>query len=189
MAKTSPKASKSKPKAKAKAGTAKAKKPLGKNSLLGVIAQLAPLHNGQPPRDLVARRAGYGSGDNPSFKKALSRASKKNFVDLSEKMVVFLTDMGKNEAGDAPALKTNEECQEAILADLSRGKQTEAFRLLQDGKVHQRSDLAIKLGYSSEKDGGFKKLLDRIRVSGYLENVDKESVQLSDICFPNGRNA
>lgn len=137
---------------------------------------------------MVARRAGYGSGDNPSFKKALLRASKKNYVDLSEKMVVFLTDLGKGEAGDAPAIETNKEAQEAILADLPNGKQREVFGLLQDGKVHQRADLATKLGYGSEKEGAFKKVMNRIRSSGYIDNIDKESVQLSDLCFPNGRD-
>lgn len=185
MGKASLKASK--PKAKAKSSGAKTKKATGKNQLLGVIAQLAPLHNGKPPRDLVARRAGYGSGDNPSFKKALSRASQKDMVDLSDKMVVFLTTLGKDEAGEAPAIKTNKEAQEVILNELP-AKQKEAFGSLQDGKVHQRSSLATKLGYASEKEQGFKKLIDRISAQGYLDKLDKESVQLSDLCFPNGRD-
>jgi len=30
--------------------------------------------------------------------------------------------------------------------------------------------------------------LDRIRLKGYLDCIDKDSVQLSDLCFPNGRD-
>ena len=185
MGKASPKTSK--PKAKAKSTGAKTKKSTGKNQLLGVIAQLAPLHSGKPPRDLVARRAGYGSGDNPSFKKALSRASQRDHVDLSDKLVVFLTTLGKDEAGEAPAIKSNKEAQETILNDLTAGQKT-AFGILQDGKIHQRSDLATKLGYASEKEQGFKKLVDRISRQGYLNKLGKDSLQLSDLCFPNGRD-
>ena len=178
-----------KPKAiKAKPSTGKAtKKTASKNALLGVIAELSPLHKGKPPRDLVARRAGYGNGSNPSFKKALNRAKNKDYVHLTDKLVVVLTDLGRGEAGDPPKIETNKEAQKIILKELS-GKMQVAFKILQDGNTHKRTELARKLGYDSEKNQGFKKLLDRIRVKGYLETVDKESVQLTDLCYPNGRD-
>jgi hypothetical protein len=56
-----------------------------KEQLFGVIAKLSLLHDGKPPRDLVARHAGYGNGSNASLKKALSRASKENQMDTSER--------------------------------------------------------------------------------------------------------
>ncbi|OEU23395.1 hypothetical protein FRACYDRAFT_233568 [Fragilariopsis cylindrus CCMP1102] len=187
MTKTSPKSKKKSPvKAKVPADKAKKGKATSKNQLLGVIAQLAPLHKGKPPRDFVARRAGYGRGDNASFKKALSRAKKRDHVDLSDKMVVFLTDLGRDEAGNAPEVETNKQAQETILSELTAKMKT-VFEILQDGKVHQRLSLAKTLDYASAKEQGFKKLLDRIRLKGYLDNVDKESVQLSDTCYPNGR--
>ena len=165
----------------------KKKTTASKNALLGVIAQLAPLHQGKPPRDLVARRAGYGNGSNPSFKKALNRAKNKAYVDLTENMVVTLTELGQQEAGDPPEIATNEQAQETIMKELS-SKMQDAFKILQDGKVHPRVDLAKMMGYDTEKNQGFKKLLDRIRLKGYLDNVGKESVRLSDLCYPNGRN-
>ena len=107
-------------------------------------------------------------------------------IDLSDKMVVFLTDLGRDEAGDAPEVETNKQAQETILNELTAKMKT-VFEILQDGKVHQRLSLAKTLDYASAKEQGFKKLLDRIRLKGYLDNVDKESVQLSDTCYPNGR--
>ena len=166
---------------------AKKKTTASKNALLGVIAQLAPLHQGKPPRDLVARRAGYGNGSNPSFKKALNRAKNKAYVDLSNNTVVTLTELGQQEAGDPPDIATNEQAQETIMKELS-SKMQDAFKLLQDGKVHHRADLAKTMGYDTEKNQGFRKLLDRIRLKGYLDNVGKESVRLSDLCYPNGRD-
>jgi hypothetical protein len=60
--------------------------------------------------------------------------------------------------------------------------------MLQDGQPRLRSEIAVSLKYASEQEQGFKKLLARIREKGYLEFVDKESVQLPDICFPCGRD-
>uniref|UniRef100_A0A7S2Y282 Uncharacterized protein n=1 Tax=Entomoneis paludosa TaxID=265537 RepID=A0A7S2Y282_9STRA len=167
---------------------AKKVKGTSKAQLLGVIAQLGLLHGGKPPRDMVAKRTGYGKADNGSFMKALFRASKSGDLDLSHKDVVILTDQGREAAGDPPELPTNKAAQEKILEELS-SKMKVAFEILRDGKVHLRSDLAEALGYPDAKAQGFKKLLDRIKQKGYLEAVDKDSVQLSDICFPNGRDA
>ncbi|KAL3907124.1 MAG: hypothetical protein SGARI_003693 [Bacillariaceae sp.] len=155
--------------------------------LLGVIGQLGLLHKGKPPRDLVARRAGYAGGaENASFKKAISRAAKKGLLDTSDKAVLELTDAGRDEAGDPPKLETNEEAHDRIKADLST-KMVKAFGLLQDGQPHTLLELAEGLGYESAKEQGFKKLLDRIKAKGYLEYTDnRESVQLTDICFPAG---
>ncbi len=159
-----------------------------KNQLLGVIAQLDPFHNGKPPRDLVARRAGYGNAMNPSFKKALSRASKRNHLDLSDKSNVTLTASGLEEAGDAPDwLKSNDDAHTKIQEELTPAMR-KVFELVKDGKRHSRSEIASSLEYPSVKHQGFKKLLDRIRLKGYLEFVDKEFIQLSDICFPAGRD-
>ena len=90
-------------------------------------------------------------------------------------------------AGDPPALESNEEAQDAILAQLS-SKMQNAFKLLQDGKPKTRTFLAQELNYDSTANQGFKKLLTRIKAQGFLDFVDKESVQLADVCFPNGRD-
>lgn len=166
---------------------AKKSKGCTKEQLFGVIAKLASLHNGKPPRDLVARHAGYVNAENGSFKKALYRASKDNLIDLSEKDVVWLTELGQAEAGDPLEMETNEQAQEGILKDLSP-KMQEVFKLLQDGQAHLRTEIASTLKYENEQHQGFKKLLCRIREKGYLNFVDKDSIQLADICFPNGRD-
>lgn len=158
-----------------------------KTMLLGVIAQLSPFHGGKAPRELVARRAGYGNAKSNAFKMALKRASKRGHVDLSDKETVQLTELGLGEAGGAPdCLGSNEETHDKIKSDLSP-KRKEVFELIKDGKVYLRSFIATSLGYQSEKENAFKMLLKRIQDKGYLNFVDKESVQLSEICFPMGR--
>jgi hypothetical protein len=77
-------------------------KATSKTMLLGVIAQLGPMHHGAVPRELVARRAGYGNATTAAFKIALTRAAKRGHVDIkSDKATVSLTDSGRDEAGDA----------------------------------------------------------------------------------------
>jgi hypothetical protein len=66
-------------------------------------------------------------------------------------------------------------------------KVAEAFDLMADGKPHARTELAAKLGYPDAKVQGFKKLLDRIKLKGYINRVDQDALQLSDVCFPVGR--
>ena len=187
---TMPKSSeKSSPKKKGTQAKVVAKKTstCSAKQLLGVIAELGLFHNGKPPRDLVARRAGYSGGaDNQSFKKALSRAAKKGHLDTSDKEVLVLTDSGRKEAGDPPKLETNEDAHARIKADLSP-KMVEAFDLLVDGKPHPRSELAKKLGYKSVNEQGFKKLLNRIKAKLYLEFIG-DTVQLTEMCFPAGRD-
>jgi len=159
-----------------------------KTMLLSVIANLAPLHGGAPPRELVARRAGYGNAKTPAFKMALKRAEKRGHVDLSEKTTVALTDLGYEQVGSSPdqTLPSNEETHAKIKSELSP-KMNIVFDFLQDGQMYSRHSIALSLGYTSEKEAGFKMLMNRIRDKGYLEFVDKISVQLSDVCFPMGR--
>ena len=129
-----------------KASSAKKTSTCSASELLGVIAQIAALHGGKAPRELVAKRAGYGSADNGSFKKALSRAAKKDLLDNSDKEVLDLTDKGREEAGDAPPVETNEDAHDKIKEDLS-DKMQEAFDLLADGKPHTREELVSAMGY------------------------------------------
>jgi len=165
-------------------------KATSKTALLAVIAQLAPLYQGKPPRELVARRAGYGTATSPAFKMALKRAAKRGHMDIvTDKTTVELTESGREEAGDASLhLASNEETHEKIKLDLS-AKMNEVFELVKDGQPRLRSAIAATLGYKSEKEAGFKMLLNRIRNKGYLDFIDKQSIQLSDICFPTGRPA
>ena len=180
-------------KASATGKATKAKKTT-KNQLLGMIKFLGKIHDGKPPRDLVAKRAGYGTGSNPSFKKALQRANKKDHVDLSDAETVALTALGQTlveetmdeDLHEMIENQSNAKMHETILNDLT-AKMKDLFVLVQDGKVHERSDLAPELGYKTEKEQGFTKLLQRVKGKGYLEFIGKSSVQLSLLCFPEGR--
>lgn len=121
----------------------------------------------------------------PSKRRCLARRKRIKWIPPRD--VVWLTPKGQDMAGEPPEMENNQQAQEAILNDLTPKMQA-VFKMLQDGQPRLRSEIAVSLKYASEQEQGFKKLLARIREKGYLEFVDKESVQLPDICFPCGRD-
>jgi hypothetical protein len=173
-----------------KAGsTVKKAKTTSKTELLGIIAQLASLHQGSAPLDLVARRAAYGNVNNPSFKKAIQRASKQGLLEV-EHTTVRLTDLGIAQAGDAPDwVQSNAQAQGKMKEDLTPKMQKVFDMILEDGgQPKSLTMLATRMGYPNAKDKGFKKLMSRIRLKGCIDFVDSDKVQASDMAYPTGRD-
>lgn len=162
-------------------------KPTSRAALLAVIRQVSAMHQGAPaPLKLVALRAGYGGPNTPAFAMAMKRLAKAGLAVLT-KTTVLLTEEGTALAGDFGGLPTsNHEAHDKILKELSP-KMCIVFSLMKGGEAWSRADLTTHLNYDSDKEAGFKMLLKRIRDKGYLDFVDSDHVQLSDICFPFGR--
>lgn len=172
-------------------------KTTSKEELLGVIAHIASLHHGKAPLDLVARRSGYGKADNPSIKKALQRAAAKGLLIVHNKGgddTIELTDDGREQAGDASDFfLTNATAQAKIKQDLSPNmKVVFDFLVNQLGngvRVVSRQVIADMLDYpSGPKDGGFQKLLCRMKLAQAIDFVGKDDIQLSDAANPEGCN-
>jgi hypothetical protein len=160
-----------------------------KEMLLSIIVQMSALHGGKAPVELVARTGGYGNAKTPAFKMALKRAATRGHLVVHPDGTVAATDSGHGEAQlSGMVLPTsNREAHEKIMNEHLTPKMKEAFELMIDGQPFVRSDIAKSLGYVSAKEAAFQMLLRRIRDKGFLEFLDKESVQLSDVCFPVGR--
>jgi hypothetical protein len=83
--------------------------------------------------------------------------------------------------------QNNAECQARIKQNL-KGKAIELLELLEDGRAHNCGDVAVKLGYDSAKKKSFANLKGSLKGKGFAEySSDKQSIQLSDVCFPFGR--
>lgn len=177
-------ASKRKSSASTASGAKKAKT-TSKEELLGIITQLSSLHKGAAPLNKVSRRAGYGDASNPSFRKALKRASNQDLL-VVEGDTVKVTGKGQEMAGDAPDCAfTNALAQSKIKETLSP-KMIIAFDYVvgQHPNPAARCALASELGYTSDGDGAFKKLLTRMRALDAIEFVDKDEVKLSATALP-----
>lgn len=153
-----------------KAGsTVKKAKTTTKTELLEIIAQLASLHKGAAPLDLVARRAAYGNATNPSFKKAIQRAGKQGLL-MVENNTVQLTDLGIFQAGDAPDwVQSNSQAQAKMKEVLTPKMRIVFDMILEDGgQPKSCTMLATRLEYPNTKDKGFKKLLTACARRGAL---------------------
>lgn len=161
-----------------------------KGMLLSIIVQMSALHGGRAPVELVARTGGYGNAKTPAFKMTLKRAATRgHLVVHPEDGTVVATDSGHGEAQSSGMVlpTSNREALDKIKNEHLTPKMKEAFELMIDGQPFVRSDIAKRLGYVSAKEAAFQMLLRRIRDKGFLEFLDKESVQLLDVCFPVGR--
>ena len=164
-----------------------------REGLLAIIQQVAALHKGSAPLDLVARRAGYGNAKNLSFRKALKRATA--WVDLlSKPNAVKLTELGKAQVGgsgnNAPdEVETTQQAHDMILRELTPTMKKAFHYLWSRGAACSRADLAKHLGYQSKAEEAFKKLVNRMKVKGVMDEDGKDGVCLADMIHQTSKQA
>lgn len=164
-----------------------------KEMLCAVIAQVSSLHNGMgAPKEMVAKRAGYGGNPKGSaFAVAISRQSKNGYIRVDGGLL-YLTESGQELAGQANIddLPVDNTAQLDKIEQSLSAKKRELFVLLrQSSKPMMKVDLASALGYESATVPAFSVLVSRVKTDGYLEDAPgcKAAVQLSNLCFPYGR--
>lgn len=166
-------------------------KTTSKEVLLAIIGQVSQLNNGNgADKEIVATRAGYPDGPKSSaFTMAITRLRKKEFLTVSDDGLLRLTESGRELAGNADidALPSSNQEQHQRMRESLSAKQKLLFQQLTDGQPQTREYLARALGYESHKAGAFTMLLGRTKKLGYLDYIDKVSVQLTDMAFPLGR--
>jgi hypothetical protein len=164
-----------------------------KEKLCAIIALVSKLHNGAgAPKEMVAKRSGYPNAKHQSFTKALSRQSKNGFLTVKDGTFLYLTESGKELAGQANIddLPVDNSAQLDKIEQSLSAKQRDLFVLLRDRTEPIMKDkVAAILGYADAKVQGFSKLVSRVRAQGHLEDApdNKHAIQLSDLCFPFGR--
>jgi hypothetical protein len=158
-----------------------------RQSIMNATARLGRVHDGAPPRDLVAIFAGYPSGQTAGYKKMLSFLKKEGMVEFPGKDTMTLTDQGVEASGGQVAEPVSNEDFHEIIKDMLSPKHKEAFDFLADGRACERSELAELLGYPNDATPGFKKTLSQIKKQAFVEYVGRDMVQLSDKAFPFGR--
>ena len=82
---------------------------------------------------------------------------------------------------------TNEETHEKLLATL-KGKKAAMFKILADGKEHDKEEVAQELGFTEKgkKQKGFQNLIAEMKSKENLvEYPTPQTVQLNkEVCFP-----
>ena len=153
--------------------------------ILEALAKFRAIGTMQPKRNDVMVFSG-NSNTPEGFKKTLGNLRKhKKFVEFHGNDAVSLTDEGIAQVGHVdPSNISNEAYHDAVKEMLSK-KGGEIFDELADGREYDKIDVATKMGYNLSKLSGFNKDLGRMNTLGLL-NKTKDTIQLSDKCFPKG---
>lgn len=170
------------------------------------IAELNAYGIKVPLRYRVAIYAGYTKSP-AGYTKALSALRSAGIIECPTKDTLKFTefakatlfskgygDLGIGRLDNFQSPKTNAGMQKQLLNRIgsmagSPNKMKQIFEYLRDGKVRTRKEVAIEVGYRSEKDSGFKKILSHMSSIGLVNYPSKSTVQLDDIAFPRGREA
>lgn len=122
------------------------------------------------------------------FEKNLGILKKQGYVDYPDGKTAVLTQQGIDYVGKVdPSSLTNESVQEDIKELVGGPKAQEIFDALLDGRIHNRKKIAKQLGYDMNKLSGYDKNISKMKTLGFIEYSDKESMSLTDQCFPKGR--
>ena len=139
----------------------------------------------EAPKERVAVMAKISDATFPSM---VSRMVKKGLIKYGEYPgTLVLTEEGMALAEPSDDIATsNEEVHEGIKKDL-KGKPRQIFEILADGKVHNKEDIMKQINCTNKAT--FAPLLSReLKKKGLIQYPSKGTVQLSDMCFPFGRN-
>jgi hypothetical protein len=122
----------------------------GEPAILAALAELAAVGMGTPGRKVVAFLSGYVSAKQAGFLKAVVGLKKKGYVLYSSPQTLALTSSGLEQAPsglDPP--RSNDDIHDRIVRML-QPKPRIMFKLLSDGNVHTRLEVARAMGYPND---------------------------------------
>ena len=164
--------------------------------ICSALMELRALNIPQPPRVQVALFAGYSNIKSAGFAKALTYLKKERFIVFPNKKSLQLdaSCIDKLPAVHAPVDNTAVQARLRVMLKGKKGKvgsskTDQIFEELTDGMEHTRESVAMATGYTNLKSAGFSKALGTLSGLGMISYPDKNSLTLTDICFPYGRPA
>jgi hypothetical protein len=154
--------------------------------ILSVLATLYQRGNKSPEKKKVESLCKLNS--NKTFLNSITQLKKTGMI-VADGEAFCLTDKAIASLGDEMISGggTNEEVHGRILANL-KGKKAALFKILADGKAHDKEDVAQELGFVKEgkKQKGFQNLIGEMKKKeGLVEYPSPDTVQLNkEVCFP-----
>jgi Mn-dependent DtxR family transcriptional regulator len=100
---------------------------------------------------------------------------------------IKITELGMEQVIPIDIPTSNEEAQQKIKEKLKGNKPRRIFDYLCDGKPHKKSDIMVAIDCTNPST--FAPMMSRyLKKHGYIEYPKKGMVQLTDVCFPFGRD-
>jgi Mn-dependent DtxR family transcriptional regulator len=159
------------------------------DKLIVAVARLHQARFERPCRKLVGSLAGVDSKSS-TMRNACAKLKKEGLADTSDPKTLQLTEKGLKTAGtNLKPLTTNTEFH-SVLNDLIREKKAwDIFNILISGP-HTRAEIAKKINTEVSKST-FRNALAPLNKLELLEDIEvegKKALQLTEFCFPFGRD-
>ena len=173
------------------------KKNSGVHKVLMAIYELKVTHgfNDGAPNKRVATMANIPSTTFPSL---ICRMIKKGLIERTSSggggddggattSSIKITELGMEQVDPIDIPTSNEEAQQKIIEKLKGTKPRRIFDYLLDGKPHRKVDIMVAVDCTNPST--FAPMMSReLKKHGYIEYPEKGRVQLTDVCFPFGRD-
>ena len=158
------------------------------SKIYNAVGEMHALGIPSPQRHHVALLAGYSNVKSAGFSKALCAVKQQGLIEYPSGSTVSLSSKGIASLPHTISKpKNNDEMKMRLLGVVRSPKAQEVYNYLVDGKIHNRADLALAVGYTNIKSAGFTKVLSKLGGLGIIHYPNSQSVQLTDIAFPYGR--
>jgi Mn-dependent DtxR family transcriptional regulator len=168
------------------ATTTQSKSSLGKTAdlILNVLAEELSMNKDVVPRSKMMSVTGLAA---KTLANAYTKLKQQEFIEMDAQSI-RLTTAGKTLVADwVIQPKTNQDRHDDIKSKL-KGKQITLFDLLQDGHTQSKNDVAVALHYEGKSTKAFQNLVAAMKSKGVVEYPTQDTVRLTDVCFPCGRD-
>jgi predicted transcriptional regulator len=164
----------------------------GVHKVLAAIYELKVTHGFDEgaPNKRVASMANIPSTTFPSL---ICRMIKRGLIerggdgDGGRTATIKITELGMEQVDPIDIPTSNEEAQQKIKEKLKGNKPRRIFEYLSDGKPHKKVDIMVAVDCTNPCT--FAPMMSReLKKHGYIEYPEKGMVQLTDVCFPFGRD-
>ena len=164
-------------------------KPTAEEKILSTLFQLSEVYKtNEPKKECVQTMAGVKQ---VTFSSTISRMKDKHLIEYKlHQKTMKLTKRGKDMAAKLTTpndlVTSNEQHHENIKNKLSDGLAQGIFEYLSDGQEHNKKDIMEAIECTNQKTFG-PLLSKQFKKPNYIEYPSKDTVRLTDQCFPFGR--
>lgn len=119
--------------------------------ILASLAYLLGLGTKAPPRQMISGLCGYKNARSATYSEATKTLRNKGLIDYPTGDAMSLTDAGISACGSAAARPTTNGEAHTRIKNILSAKGVEIFDILTDGREHDRTGLALAVGYKNPR--------------------------------------
>lgn len=169
--------------AKAKKFAGKESKQSAQDQVLEILAESLSLGQEVVERSKLPKMTGLSP---KTIANALTKLKKEELIEMDSK-TIRLVEKGKEKVKALIIIPKTNLDRHSMLKQKLKGKELVVFDMMAQGFEMDKTSLAKALGYDDKSTKAFQNLMSSMKGKGILEYPTKETVRLTDFCFPRGR--